>query len=85
MVTINNITGTAPFEIYICDFTYTYCEYVSTISNIVYLPYTFDLPITFNNVTNYIVKIIDSNGCVSFQNQICPSPTITPTPTPTPI
>jgi hypothetical protein len=83
-IEITTIQGTAPFEIYVCDFTYTYCEYVTTISNIVYIPYSFELPITFYNVTDLIIKIIDSNGCVSFQNKICPSPTPTITPTVTP-
>jgi hypothetical protein len=84
-IQITNISGTEPFQIYVCDFTYTYCEYVTTISSIVYLPYNFNLPINFDNVDKLIIKIIDGNGCVSFQNQICPSPTMTPTPTPTPI
>jgi len=77
-VQITNISGTAPFEIYVCDFTYTYCEYVATISNIVYIPYSFELPSNFTNVNNLIIKIVDNNNCISFQNVTCqlPSPTV---------
>ena len=79
LITISSINGTPPFQIFVCDFTYTYCEYVTTITDVVYLPYTLQPPIIFYNVSNLILKIIDNNNCVSFQNITCQTPTPTPT------
>lgn len=90
-VTIDNITGQTPYDIYICQTGGTGCFYMTTISSV---PYSFDIPSPYDTSLAYMVKIIDNNGCVisgqSSVLSVCPSltpnvtPTNTKTPTPTP-
>lgn len=60
-VTINAITGTSPYDIYICQSNGTNCFYISTITT---TPYVFDIPEPYNTVTSYMVKVIDNNNCL---------------------
>ena len=60
-VTINNITGTSPFDIYICQSNGSGCFYIATISS---LPYVFDIPEPYNTATSYMLKVVDINNCV---------------------
>ena len=46
-ITINNVTGAQPFDIYVCDSPITTCIYVSTI-NTVDIPYSFDIPLIYS-------------------------------------
>ena len=62
-ITINNISGTTPFDVYVCDTGYTSCIYVSTITS-GELPYTFEIPPIYSSLTNFIVKVVDDNDCV---------------------
>ena len=62
-ITINNISGTTPFDVYVCDTGYTSCIYVSTITS-GELPYTFEIPPVYSSLTNFIVKVVDDNNCV---------------------
>ena len=55
-ITINNITGTTPFDIYICDDPITTCVYVDTITT---LPYMFSVPIILDGQLSYNLKVID--------------------------
>ena len=57
---INSITGTSPFNIYVCDATITYCFFVATITS---TPYTFNIPFPLDSTTPIILKIIDGNNC----------------------
>jgi hypothetical protein len=57
---INSITGTSPFDIYVCDATINYCFFVDTISS---LPYTFDIPFPLEDTTPIILKVVDANDC----------------------
>ena len=66
-ITINNITGTTPFDIYICDDPITTCVYVDTITT---LPYTFSVPIILDGQLSYNLKVIDEFNCVVIQNLI---------------
>jgi hypothetical protein len=59
-VTINDITGSSPYDVYICDSVPNVCLYINTINS---LPYTFNIPIPFNTQSSYKVKVIDNNGC----------------------
>lgn len=59
-VTINDITGATPFNIYVCQSNGTGCFYVATTST---LPYIFDIPAPNNTSSSYMVKIIDNNNC----------------------
>lgn len=60
-VTINGITGTSPYDVYICQSNGTGCFYISTITS---LPYVFDIPEPYNTATSYMLKVIDANNCV---------------------
>lgn len=66
-ITINNITGTTPFDIYICDDPITTCVYVDTITT---LPYVFSVPIILDGQLSYNLKVIDELNCVVIQNLI---------------
>jgi hypothetical protein len=61
-ITINDISGQTPYDVYICDTGSTYCVYVSTI-NYVDLPYTFQVPIVYQNETNFNIRVVDDNEC----------------------
>lgn len=60
-VTINGITGSSPYDVYICQSNGTNCFYISTISTV---PYIFDIPEPYNTATSYMVKVIDNNNCL---------------------
>ena len=62
-VTINDITGSTPYQVYICQTGNTSCFYISEITD-VDLPYVFDIPAPYNNSDSYLLKIIDNFGCI---------------------
>jgi hypothetical protein len=60
-VTIINITGSSPYDLYLCDSSANQCIYIDTFDM---TPHKFILPTPFNNPNNYSkVKVIDNNGC----------------------
>ncbi len=59
-VTINNITGASPYDVYICDSSQITCVYISTITS---TPFMFNIPVLLEGQTSYVLKIIDDNGC----------------------
>jgi hypothetical protein len=71
-------TGVPPYDVYVCDISNTFCFLVTTG---VTLPYQFFAPPPLDNVSQLIVKLIDSTGCVFFEPFQCPTPTPTPSPT----
>lgn len=64
-VTINNISGASPYDVYLCNNSVSICVYIDTISS---LPYVFEVPFPMSNDTDFNLKIVDNNGCVTFQN-----------------
>ncbi len=62
-VTINNITGQTPYDIYVCQVDGSGCFYISTINNSSF-PYIFDIPSPYDLSPNYMVKAIDANNCI---------------------
>lgn len=60
-VSINSITGTSPYDVYICQSDGTGCFYISTINT---LPYTFDIPEPYDTSSSYLLKVVDSNDCI---------------------
>lgn len=62
-ITINNITGATPFDIYVCDNPITTCIYINTIST---LPFEFDIPSIMENQNDYNLKVIDNENCITF-------------------
>ena len=65
VITIETITGIAPFDIYISNSQSTPAIYIATIST---APYTFNVPTILENLEEYAVKIVDSNGCTIYDN-----------------
>jgi hypothetical protein len=63
-VTINSLTGTSPYDVYICDGSVSNCVYIATISS---PPYVFDVPPPLDTETSLCVKVIDTNGCIITQ------------------
>jgi len=61
-ITINDISGQTPFDIYVCNTGQTYCVYSATI-NSGDLPYTFEVPIPFINSEGVNLRIVDDNDC----------------------
>lgn len=61
-ITISNITGQDPFDVYICDSGITVCYYVDTI-NSGDLPYVFEVPFVYSNLTSFNIKVVDNNNC----------------------
>jgi hypothetical protein len=60
-VTIDSITGTSPYDVYICQPNGNGCFYITTISSV---PYQFDIPEPYDNSSTYMLKIIDSYNCI---------------------
>ena len=61
-ITIVTLTGSAPYDIYLCDNTYNNCMYIDTINGYD-LPHSFLVPYTFLGFTEVGVKVIDNNNC----------------------
>lgn len=82
-ITINVITGTSPYDVYVCDISNTICVYVTGLTS---CPpsYTFTAPYPLDTVGSLLIKIVDGNDCERFEFYNCITPSITPTPTPTP-
>ena len=81
-IQINSISGTSPFDIYMCDINLNQCVFIQTETNPTY-PIVLTTPNTLVGATSFIIKIIDSNSCSIFYPYTQPSPTVTPTITPT--
>lgn len=64
-ITINNITGSSPYDIYICDDPVTTCIYINTINS---LPYQFEVPSIMSTNTIFNLKVVDNNGCTTYEN-----------------
>jgi hypothetical protein len=82
-IQINSISGTSPFDIYMCDIGLAQCVYLQTETSPTY-PITIIPPATLVGATSFIIKIIDSNGCELFYPYTQPTPTPTASNTPTP-
>ena len=82
-ITITNITGTSPYDLYVCDVTNTLCVFISGLTSVP-PSYTFIVPPPLNTSGSLLIKIIDGDGCERFEYYSCVSPTPTPTPPPTP-
>jgi hypothetical protein len=61
-ITISTINGQDPFDVYVCDSGITVCYYVDTI-NSGDLPFTFQVPIIYSNLTSFNIKVVDDNNC----------------------
>lgn len=66
-ITINTLTGSQPFDVYLCDDPVTFCVYIDTITS---SPYAFNVPSLLDGMSSYNLKIVDNNGCSVFENLI---------------
>jgi hypothetical protein len=64
---ITAISGTSPFDIYLCDTGFTSCVYIDTITT-GDLTYTFSVPNLLINNTNQVLKVVDDDGCIILKN-----------------
>jgi hypothetical protein len=82
-VTINTLTGTPPYYVYVCDADVLNCVYISTINS---TPYVFNVPPPLDAQSEVCVKVVDINDCEIIQcgniiPDLTPTPTVTPSPT----
>jgi hypothetical protein len=66
-ITINNVTGATPFDIYLCDDPLTTCVYVDTYSG---GTYSFDVPLIMDGQLSYNIKVVDDNNCEIISNLV---------------
>jgi hypothetical protein len=66
-ITINDVTGLTPFDIYLCDDPLTTCVYVDTYSG---GTYSFDVPLIIDGQLSYNIKVVDSNNCEIISNLV---------------
>jgi hypothetical protein len=66
-ITINDVTGLTPFDIYLCDNPLTTCVYVDTYSG---GTYSFDVPLIIDGQLSYNIKVVDSNNCEIISNLV---------------
>lgn len=59
---IQYITGTPEYNVFVCDSTGLNCIYLATIADYD-LPFTQEIPAPYDIMQEYIIKIIDINGC----------------------
>lgn len=62
-ITITNLVGTQPYNVYICDNTYNMCVYVTTIND-ADVPFSFLVPEPYNNLSEVGIRVLDGNNCV---------------------
>ena len=62
-ITVNNITGSTPFDVYICLSGGSPCYYITSIAS-GSLPYNFTVPSPIENFSYYCMKVVDANGCI---------------------
>lgn len=63
LFTVNNITGSTPFEVYLCLTGGTTCYYVDMITD-TQLPYSFNCPTPLENLGVYCIRVVDNDGCI---------------------
>jgi hypothetical protein len=86
IITVTNLVGTPPFDIYICDVSINYCFLVA--SSVTTVPIDIELPSFLSGVDAVVARVYDSERCEEIYLIPCllptPSITVTPSFTPTP-
>ena len=82
VIQITSLTGHSPYDITICDISYSNCSVVAT--GVVSAPVTVTVPTLLESSTELIISVTDSIGCEYFEVITCITPTQTPTLTVTP-
>lgn len=60
-VTIFDITGKTPFDIYVCEGNGQNCLYINTIET---RSYQFIIPSPYNLLDTYVLKVVDANKSI---------------------
>lgn len=66
-ITINTLSGTPDYQVYVCDDPIVTCVWIGQISG---ATYTFTVPPLLDGQPSYNLKVIDNNGCEIIQNLI---------------
>ena len=61
-ITISNFNGTSPYNVYLCNNTYSQCIWIRTINNNP-TSFTFLVPLLYESVSVVGVKIEDADNC----------------------
>jgi hypothetical protein len=59
-ITINDVTGSTPCNVYLCDNPITMCVYIGTVNS---FPYNFFVPSAIDGQTSYNLKVVYDNNC----------------------
>ena len=70
-IQITYLTGTSPFDVYVCDYYGNNCEFIYTLSGSVSFPVNLILPDNFVNVPIIKIKVVDGTGCETSNNEVC--------------
>jgi len=62
-ITINNITGASPYDLYLSQVDESSFYYIEQIES-VDLPHTFIVPALLQNSNQYCLRVEDSEGCI---------------------
>ncbi len=63
IVTVSDITGTTPYEIYLSlssNTRYYYIDYIESSD----LPYTFNVPLPLQRASGLCLRVVDNDGCI---------------------
>lgn len=63
---ISGITGSSPYTIYVCDYTFYECVEIGTYKEPLTYPFYIFIPESMEGSSKIIVKIVDSSGCTKF-------------------
>lgn len=69
-IDITGLTGTSPFNVYVCDSGFTSCFYVTSLTS----PGTFIVPSPYDSLPSFGIKIIDDTTCQQTEVVTNPSP-----------
>ena len=87
LITIDNVSGIPPYQIYVCDIFQYNCVFINTYVDYIPPSVSFPIPSGYTSAPILLIKIVDSTGCVFTQEYMCvtptPTPSITPSVTPT--
>lgn len=61
-ITINSISATQGYNVYVCDTTLVTCVYLATLND-ADLPTSIEVPAPYDTMTEFSVKIVDANNC----------------------
>jgi len=72
-IVLTSVTGASPYVVYVCDATVTYCEVSAILSLGSTVPptLTINVPPTLQGLSEFVVIIIDGNGCETLEYVSC--------------